>query len=89
MAAASAHDAFSVECDIDKPLKLQGTLVKWENHESTLMFHIDVKGPGRRGRPASAEDVRRGQRKCAGEVEQGTCDANSAALDAGESRRAE
>jgi len=30
MAAASAHDAFSVEWDIDKPLKLQGTLVKWE-----------------------------------------------------------
>jgi hypothetical protein len=40
-----AHHAFAAEFDVSKPMKLQGTLVKWEmiNHHS--WFHIDVKGP--------------------------------------------
>ena len=40
-----AHHAFSAEFDADKPLKLEGTLVKteWMNPHSWL--HIEVKKP--------------------------------------------
>lgn len=40
-----AHHAFSSEFDINKPLKMQGTLTKWEMINPHSWFHIDVKGP--------------------------------------------
>ena len=40
-----AHHAFSSEFDISKPLKMQGTLTKWEMVNPHSWFHIDVKGP--------------------------------------------
>jgi len=39
-----AHHAFSAEFDISKPLKMQGTLTKWEMINPHSWFHIDVKG---------------------------------------------
>ena len=40
-----AHHAFSAEFDVSKPMKLQGTLTKWEMINPHSWFHIDVKGP--------------------------------------------
>jgi hypothetical protein len=40
-----SHHAFSAEFDVEKPLKLQGTLTKWEMINPHSWFHIDVKGP--------------------------------------------
>jgi len=40
-----AHHAFSAEFDVSKPMKLQGTLTKWEMVNPHSWFHIDVKGP--------------------------------------------
>ena len=40
-----AHHAFSSEFDITKPLKMQGTLTKWEMVNPHSWFHIDIKGP--------------------------------------------
>ena len=40
-----AHHAFSSEFDVNKPMKLQGTLVKWEMINPHSWFHIDVKDP--------------------------------------------
>ena len=40
-----AHHAFSAEFDIDKPIKIQGTLTKWEMINPHSWFHLDVKGP--------------------------------------------
>jgi hypothetical protein len=40
-----AHHAFSAEFDVTKPMKLQGTLTKWEMVNPHSWFHIDVKGP--------------------------------------------
>jgi len=40
-----AHHAFSAEFDVTKPMKLQGTLVKWEMVNPHSWFHIDVKNP--------------------------------------------
>ena len=37
-----AHHAFSAEFDIDKPLELRGTLVKWEMINPHSWFHLDV-----------------------------------------------
>ena len=39
-----AHHAFSAEFDISKPLKMQGTLTKWEMINPHSWFHINVKG---------------------------------------------
>ena len=39
-----AHHAFSAEFDIGKPLKMQGTLTKWEMINPHSWFHINVKG---------------------------------------------
>jgi hypothetical protein len=40
-----AHHSFSSEFDVSKPLKLQGTLTKWEMINPHSWFHLDVKGP--------------------------------------------
>lgn len=40
-----AHHAFSAEFDVKKPMKLQGTLTRWEMVNPHSWFHIDVKGP--------------------------------------------
>jgi len=43
--AALAHHAFSSEFDVNKPITLQGTVVKWEMVNPHSWFHVDVKGP--------------------------------------------
>jgi len=43
-AQVRAHHAFAAEFDANRPLKLQGTLLKWEMINPHSWFHIDVKG---------------------------------------------
>jgi len=38
-----AHHAFSAEFDVRKPMKLQGTLARWEMVNPHSWFHLDVK----------------------------------------------
>lgn len=40
-----AHHAFSAEFDVQKPVKLTGSLVKWEMINPHSWFHLDVKNP--------------------------------------------
>ncbi len=41
----SAHHAFAAEFDINRPLTLQGTVIKWQVTNPHSWIHIDVKGP--------------------------------------------
>ena len=40
-----AHHAFAAEFDANQPIKLTGTLVKWEMINPHSWFHLDVKNP--------------------------------------------
>ena len=39
-----AHHAFGAEFDVNKPLKLRGTVTKWEMINPHSWIHLDVKG---------------------------------------------
>jgi hypothetical protein len=40
-----AHHAFAAEFDQSKPIKVRGSVVKWELTNPHSWIHIDVKGP--------------------------------------------
>ena len=40
---ASTHHAFSAEFDIEKPLSLTGTLVRWDMINPHSWFHLDIE----------------------------------------------
>jgi hypothetical protein len=44
-AQAWAHHAFAQEFDEKRPLKLEGTVTKWEVINPHSWIHLDVKGP--------------------------------------------
>ena len=40
-----AHHAFGAEFDVNKPLKLRGSVTKWEMINPHSWIHLDVKDP--------------------------------------------
>ena len=42
---ALPHHAFAAEFDVEKTLKLRGTVTKWELVNPHSWIHLDVKGP--------------------------------------------
>ena len=40
-----AHHAFGAEFDVNKPLKLRGSVTKWEMINPHSWIHLDVKSP--------------------------------------------
>ena len=43
VAQLNAHHAFAAEFDVNRPLTLKGTLVKWEMVNPHSWFHVDIK----------------------------------------------
>lgn len=41
---ARGHHAFAAEFDVNKPVKLEGKLVKWDMVNPHSWFHVDIKG---------------------------------------------